>query len=764
MDYVTEKRDWAEKRLEEETRECQVMRKKVAATVEMMAQQRRDHEAEKASLNKEIIEQRAVIDNQKLLHNQHKREWEKALATAASLTKERDATIVELQERMDEMERAHRAACASQAAEVAALHEGVRGHIADKEYLDKMLAEVRAQLEAEKQSHADTRAEMARVKREAANEMEKLQSEMAHLKLSHETKIKMLEDRFRQTFEASEKHHKEETIMTRDEHDNKCKMYEEQITKCEALTQEKIAELAALRQEAELAAAAAAQKLELVQTSLEDAREQIKRLTADLDAQRLAAKEMEVEYKEMVTKLGEALTEAGETSKRLRCELDKMSDTLAAERERNQQAEAALQEDLVIAKAEFNQLQAAKDAIELDLNTQIANLTIINVNLEQMTQDLTAQLEDKTRQLLQKTTECSQLESRCEAIDKEGRRRLAAAHAQHEKHVSVVQAEHAKVVDNMSQAATMLKKELRQTMDDLRQLELSLAESRAQTQEVEARLMKEVQAHEADRVAWDENKKQLEYQVSEYQLETRRAEQQLQRTKSDLLEKRQELEDVEKDNERLRAERDSIKSLCEETHNKKEEYKERLLVVTQDQKKLMHELEFALKDGHALRTTITELEMRLSQALKFKQGSESKLQTQLDQVCNELADKEIERDQLTKQLAVLSDKFKTVRMELGTVMKENHFLRLERQEIACKIPSLEQQVASVQHDQHVLLDQHIPLSTTHKHRSGHVLAGNSGALSLRELPGLVSGDAQSAEALRARKDALLKFVSESAAC
>merc|ERR1711865_352989 len=57
LDYVTEKRNWAERRLEEETRECQRMRQVVAQTIERSAHERREFEQKVLTLNECVKKQ-----------------------------------------------------------------------------------------------------------------------------------------------------------------------------------------------------------------------------------------------------------------------------------------------------------------------------------------------------------------------------------------------------------------------------------------------------------------------------------------------------------------------------------------------------------------------------------------------------------------------------------------------------------------------------------------------------------------------------------
>ena len=102
-----------------------------------------------------------------------------------------------------------------------------------------------------------------------------------------------MEEKFRQTFEASEREHQERVTMTVEEHERKCALYEDQIKECEKLTQSKVEEISQVRLQAEEAAAAAAKKLSLVQATLDDAREQVRTLTDELQAQTKGAKEMD---------------------------------------------------------------------------------------------------------------------------------------------------------------------------------------------------------------------------------------------------------------------------------------------------------------------------------------------------------------------------------------------------------------------------------------------------------------------------------------
>ena len=133
------------------------MRGKVSATIEQMQKERQDYEAKIVSLNNHIKTQNVDLDEMKQMHKTRKLEWEKALAQSAGLVKQREGTIATLKEQMAEMENAHRSACASHAVEVAALREAVNGHVADKQYLDSTLAQVREHLSEEEGRHQGTR-------------------------------------------------------------------------------------------------------------------------------------------------------------------------------------------------------------------------------------------------------------------------------------------------------------------------------------------------------------------------------------------------------------------------------------------------------------------------------------------------------------------------------------------------------------------------------------------------------------------------------
>jgi len=808
LDYVTEKRNWAERRLEEETQQCQLMRVKVAQVIERAAADRRELEGKMKSLNDHVKKQNVEISDMKRLHKDRQAELSQSLAASAGVVRQRDSTIETLQSAIADLEKAQRAAAAVHASTVASLKEAITGHVVDKDHFEKLLATKRSELAAEKQGHEQTQAELSAAKLEAADTKDWANNEIAHLKLTHETKVKLMEERYRQAFEASQREHQEIHTVTTEEHDGHCAVYEDQIKKCEAITQARIDELAALRKKSELEAQEAAHSLSCVRTELSDYKSQAETLSREIEAERTAAKEMESEYKTMVKSTTDAIAQGAAMSKQLRLELDRISGKMEAALERADMLDAEIDYERNVA----NEAVTAKELIEADLSAKLEAAIATVESLEQTVQELTSALDTKTKSLVEKTAECAELEGRCEAITKEGRRQLMAARekqrqemtrmtaeltaenrsklaeltaenrskltaqkqevtlvlttnfkgekaslcAEHASTLADMQADHDLKTHQLSRSMAMVKKELTTTIGELALSEQMLSESEADRKQSEAESMatcevlkQEIYSLEADRDAADAREQQLRFELSDKQVSMARAAVQSQQQLSDKLVAENKMADAVKQAQRLCLERDSIQDLCEETHQKKEEYKQRLLSATENEQKLYSELEFAVEDAHHLRTEGRELEKTCEKLRQIPGQIEKNLGSKIHLLGSQLTEKERECESKAAKLLQEQSARRAVRNELGTALRDVHYMRKERDEVISRIPILSEQVASVKLGQARLLDEHVPLSTTYAMHNKNIpmvlgaqsaLSANVGAYSLREFAGVVSAD------------------------
>ena len=164
------------------------------------------------------------------------------------------------------------------------------------------------------------------------------------------------------------------------------------------------------------------------------------------------------------------------------------------------------------------------------------------------------------------------------------------------------------------------------------------------------------------------------------------------------------------------------------------------------------------QDSHALRTEGRSLAEKLGNSRVAPNQTIKQLEAQIADLGTQLTLKEREcSDKDVKLVSELSHR-KVLRGELGTALRETHMLRKERDEVWTKIPALENQVNVVQSEQHKLLDEHVPLSTTHciLHKNiplalggQSALQANVGAHTLREFAGLVSPDLENLKRLEA---------------
>merc|ERR1711871_1165517 len=117
-----------------------------------------------------------------------------------------------------------------------------------------------------------------------------------------------------------------------------------------------------------------------------------------------------------------------------------------------------------------------------------------------------------------------------------------------------------------------------------------------------------------------------------------------------LLASRGELEHSLKDTARLRAERDEVTELCEETHEKKEMYKKRLIDATDNVDTMSRELEFALNESNLLRQERSEAIKAAELVAWEKEMVENTLQEEIESVIEEKEEAEIQRDQAKRVL------------------------------------------------------------------------------------------------------------------
>jgi len=298
----------------------------------------------------------------------------------------------------------------------------------------------------------------------------------------------------------------------------------------------------------------------------------------------------------------------------------------------------------------------------------------------------------------------------------------------------------------------LLKQELSSTIAELQQCESQLADSKLLVATRERQI--------ADiKVASVSTQQHRDGEaLRSTQLELARVVEREQIGKGQLQATQNALEDALKENAKLKAAQVSLEELCNTENQQKESFKQRLIASNAAEAELLTQLDFAIKDSHALRTEGRLLADKLGNSQVAPNKTIKQLEAQIMDLGTQLTLKEREcSDKDLKFVSELSQR-KVLRGELGTALRETHMLRKERDEVWTKIPALEDQVNVVQSEQHKLLDEHVPLSTTHciLHKNipsvlgaQSALQANVGAYSLREFAGLVSPDLENLKKLEA---------------
>ena len=128
---------------------------------------------------------------------------------------------------------------------------------------------------------------------------------------------------------------------------------------------------------------------------------------------------------------------------------------------------------------------------------------------------------------------------------------------------------------------------------------------------------------------------------------------------------------------------------------------------------------------------------------------EKDLGSQVQLLGSQLTEKERECESKAAKLLQEQSARRALRNELGTALRDVHYMKKERDEVISRIPILSEQVSSVKLGQARLLDEHVPLSTTYTMHNKNIpmvlgaqsaLSANVGAYSLREFAGVVSAD------------------------
>lgn len=708
VDRAQKKRDWAEHRLQQEEEETSSMRRKVAQVLSDAATDRQANEAKLEALRAHVKQQDVQISNLRHTHHIQRGEWEDSLKESARLRREREEELFKVHGEHSKVLEDKKAMTMNMRNEVHAHKEAIVGHIKDKEYLDSRLAQARDAHAEIAAKHDAMAMELSRAKAQHKATSDRMAEETMTSNINYETRIALLNEQFQGQKNSMIKDHETRSQMKTDDHQKRCSIFEDSLKKAKDATQARISEISRITQAADEAAALAARRQAQLELDLAEAKAQIGRIDMDLDLTRRNAKTEGEEKAKMIKMLEDALQDADGVTKALRTEMDRTRETMTEQSAEARREISRLEDELEGATSEIKAITMEKEQSENRLGARITELTKLKEREEWEHSQSKSRLEATARELMVTANERDELSRVLESTTMEMKRQKSAMEEEFERQVTVLNTEHGRKVDSITQT-------LRKTQQEVKVQEQLVGETRNEVNAQKSSNSLLRKEFDGAREEWREDRIELEGRLEKAEKARRRelvlkekALTQEQEMHMQLLSSRGELEHSLKDTGRLRAERDEVTQLCEETHEKKEMYKKRLIDATDNVDTMSRELEFALNESNLLRQERSEAIKAAELVAWEKEMVESTLQEEIETVIEEKEEAEIQRDQAKRVLQKEVDLAKTLRKELSMSLRENDGLKSELEEVDAGVTTASLRVADLHGSQMDLLDNHTP--------------------------------------------------------
>lgn len=681
VNRAEKKRDWAEHRLQQEEDECGTLRRKVAQVLADAATERQSAEAKLEALRSHTKQQDVTISNLRQAHHIQRGEWEESLKEASRLRREREEELFKVHEEHCRVLEDKKALAMNSRNEIHAHKEAIVGHIKDKEYLDSRLAQARDAHAEMLAKHDAMSLELKQAKAAHKAKTEQLEEQLMANKIDYETRLHLAREEYEGQKSTLIKEHQTRTHLTVDDHQKRCSIYEDALAKANAATQARIAEIGRITQAADQGSALAARRQSELELEVAEAKSQIGRLDMDLDQAKRAARQAEAEQKKVRNMLEGALKDADVMTSGLREELDRTRETMVEQAAEAKREIARLEDELEGAKGDLKALDFEKEQTEARLNHKITELTKLKEREIWEHSQTKMRLEATASELMVTANARDELERVLDATKAEMERQQIAMEDELERQIDVLTTEHERRVESINHTLAKTRQEVKV------QVQL-VEETRHEVEAQKKANLKLAKEYDLAREEWREDRIELEA-VLEKEAKARRRElvlkekalTQEQEMHMQLLASRGELEHSLKDTARLRAERDEVTSLCEETHEKKEMYKRRLLDATDSVDKMSQELEFALNESNVLRADRSEAIKAAELVAWEKDMVETSLQEEIERVLEEKEEAEIQREQAKSVLDKEVNLAKTLRKELAQSLREADGLRSEIEDV-----------------------------------------------------------------------------------